>query len=47
LLKADELFLTNVIDGIRWVGAIKDKRYFNVLSKWLMQEVKTLQVNKV
>jgi branched-subunit amino acid aminotransferase/4-amino-4-deoxychorismate lyase len=47
LLKADELFLTNVIDGIRWVGAIKDRRYFNALSKWLLQEVKAMQVNKV
>lgn len=47
LLRADELFLTNVIDGIKWVGAIRDRRYFNVLSKWLMQEVKALQENKV
>jgi aminodeoxychorismate lyase len=47
LLKADELFFTNVIDGIRWVSAIKDKRYFNSLSKWLANEVKLLQINKV
>ena len=47
LLKADELFLTNVIHGIRWVSAIKDKRYFNAVSKWLAGEVKSLQANKV
>jgi branched-subunit amino acid aminotransferase/4-amino-4-deoxychorismate lyase len=45
--KADEVFLTNVIDGIRWVSALREKRYFNSLSKWLLQEVKTWQPNKV
>jgi branched-subunit amino acid aminotransferase/4-amino-4-deoxychorismate lyase len=47
LLKADELFLTNVIDGIRWAGALREKRYFNTFSKWLAGEIKSLQVNKV
>src|SRR5690606_10046155 len=28
LLGADELFLTNAINGIRWVVAYKQKRYF-------------------
>jgi aminodeoxychorismate lyase len=35
LLKADELFLTNAVNGIIWVGAFKTKRYFNNQSKWL------------
>jgi branched-chain amino acid aminotransferase len=47
MLKADEVFLTNVIDGIRWVSALREKRYFNTMSKWLMQEVKLTQANKV
>lgn len=29
LLNADELFLTNAINGIVWVSAYKGKRYFN------------------
>jgi branched-subunit amino acid aminotransferase/4-amino-4-deoxychorismate lyase len=29
LLNADELFLTNAVNGIVWVGAYKGKRYFN------------------
>jgi branched-subunit amino acid aminotransferase/4-amino-4-deoxychorismate lyase len=29
LLGADELFLTNAINGIRWIVAYKQKRYFN------------------
>ncbi len=33
LLVADEVFLTNAIAGIRWVGSYKTKRYFNTVSK--------------
>lgn len=33
LLGADELFLTNAINGIRWVVAYKQKRYFNNTSR--------------
>ncbi len=29
LLEVDEIFLTNSISGIRWVGAYKRKRYYN------------------
>ena len=35
LFDADETFLTNVSKGIRWVGAVKQKRYFHKLSKSL------------
>ncbi len=36
LLKADEIFLTDVIHGIRWVSAFRNKRYFNTFSKSLL-----------
>lgn len=39
LLSADELFLTNVVSGIRWVGAYKSKRYFNNTSKLLVEKL--------
>lgn len=35
LLSAQEVFLTNVSKGIRWVGALKQKRYFNKFSQSL------------
>jgi len=37
LLKADETFLTNTVNGITWVGAFKTKRYFNNQSRWLTE----------
>mgnify|MGYP006284215373 CR=1 FL=1 len=33
LLDADEMFLTNAIDGIKWVGGIRQKRYFKNTAK--------------
>jgi branched-subunit amino acid aminotransferase/4-amino-4-deoxychorismate lyase len=39
LLSADELFLTNVISGLSWVGAYKNKRYFNNTSKLLTDKL--------
>ncbi|WP_430813212.1 aminotransferase class IV [Carboxylicivirga sp. RSCT41] len=41
LLQADELFLSNAIQGIQWVVGLKDKRYFCKLSK----EVNRLLIN--
>lgn len=35
LLRADEVFLTNSVAGIQWVGSYKNKRYFNSTSKKL------------
>jgi branched-chain amino acid aminotransferase len=32
---AEEVFLTNTVDGIRWIGAYRQKRYFNKTSKQL------------
>ncbi|MCX6297362.1 MAG: aminotransferase class IV [Bacteroidetes bacterium] len=42
LLGADELFLTNTINGIRWVVAYKQKRYFNNTSKKLIEKLNEL-----
>ncbi|HRP52908.1 MAG TPA: aminotransferase class IV [Fluviicola sp.] len=33
LLVADEIFLTNAIKGITWVGGYRTKRYFNTISR--------------
>ena len=42
LLGADELFLTNSFNGIRWVVAYKQKRYFNNTSKKLIEKLNQL-----
>lgn len=39
LLEADEVFLTNTISGIRWVGAFRKKRYFHNWAKKLMEKI--------
>lgn len=35
LLVADELFLTNAIQGVQWVSSFRQKRYFNDMSRRL------------
>jgi branched-chain amino acid aminotransferase len=48
VLQADEIFLTDVINGIRWVGAFRDKRYFNTFSRELLNEINDYkQIKKV
>ena len=47
LLHADEMFLTDVIHGVRWVGAFRNKRYFNNKAKALLQAVIDRQANRV
>jgi branched-chain amino acid aminotransferase len=46
LLVADELFLTNAIQGIQWVSSYRQKRYFNAMSQritsYLNEEVSVL-----
>jgi branched-subunit amino acid aminotransferase/4-amino-4-deoxychorismate lyase len=39
LLDCDEVFLTNVITGIRWVAAFRQERYFNKVSKLLTDAI--------
>ncbi len=45
LLGADELFFTNAINGIRWVVAYKQKRYFNNTSKKLIEKLNELVIS--
>jgi branched-subunit amino acid aminotransferase/4-amino-4-deoxychorismate lyase len=33
LVEADEVFLTKAIQGIKWVSAYKDRRYYNFVSR--------------
>lgn len=48
VLQADEIFLTDVINGIRWVSAFRDKRYFNTFSRELLNEINDYkQIKKV
>jgi len=42
LLEADEIFLTDVIHGIRWVSAFRQKRYFNKFSRKLLEQLQEL-----
>jgi branched-subunit amino acid aminotransferase/4-amino-4-deoxychorismate lyase len=37
LLAADEVFLTNAVEGIRWVGAFREKRYYRDMSHQLVK----------
>ncbi|MBN2274985.1 MAG: aminotransferase class IV [Bacteroidales bacterium] len=39
LLSADEVFFTNAIAGIRWVGAFRKKRYYRDFSQKLIQQL--------
>lgn len=39
ILGADEIFLTNAIEGIRWVIAFRQRRYFNKVSKMLCEKL--------
>ena len=36
---SDEIFLTNVVNGISWIGGFKKVRYYNNLSKKLINEL--------
>ena len=39
LFDCDEVFLTNTVTGIRWILAFRQQRYFNKVSKLLMDEI--------
>lgn len=36
---AGEIFLTNAVDGIRWVGAYKQRRYYKKTAKFLIDKL--------
>jgi branched-subunit amino acid aminotransferase/4-amino-4-deoxychorismate lyase len=40
LISADEIFLTNAISGLKWVGAFEQKRYYNKISGILFKALK-------
>jgi len=44
LLESDEVFLTNAIRGIQWVGAFKNKRFFKKKAEILLQLIGGLVV---
>jgi len=39
MLIADEVFLTNAVQGIQWVGSYRTKRYFNATIQSLMRDL--------
>jgi branched-chain amino acid aminotransferase len=39
LEKSREIFLSNVISGIRWVGGYKKKRFYNSISKKIIDKL--------
>ena len=39
LLQADELFLTNAINGLKWVVSYRQKRYFNKATKEILERL--------
>lgn len=39
LLSANEVFLTNVVSGIRWVERYKEKKYSNTMAQWLLKKL--------
>ena len=39
LEKSREIFLTNVISGIRWVGGYKKRRFYNFISKKIIENL--------
>jgi len=47
LLSADEVFLTNAVDGIRWVGAFREKRYYREFSQQLVKILNRLAFEKL
>lgn len=45
LMVADEIFLTNSIQGIQWIGSYKSKRYFNTISKEILLKINQKEAN--
>ena len=48
LLNSKEIFLSNVVSGINWVGGYKQTRYYNTLSKKIIKELnKKLVIGRI
>lgn len=45
LLEAEEIFISNSIQGIRWISAYKGRRYFNFIARKLIIELNRLGFN--
>jgi branched-chain amino acid aminotransferase len=45
LIEAEEVFITNAIQGIQWIGAYKDRRYFNFAAKKLLASLINREFN--
>lgn len=39
LMEAEEIIITNAIQGIQWIGAYKDRRFFNFVARKLVREL--------
>jgi branched-subunit amino acid aminotransferase/4-amino-4-deoxychorismate lyase len=44
IMNGDEIFLTNSISGIQWVGQFKDKFYTNKTAQFFMEKLRQLAV---
>lgn len=47
LFQADEVFFTNVIQGVSWARAYRNKRYFNKTSKLLNETLNKMLLNSL
>jgi branched-subunit amino acid aminotransferase/4-amino-4-deoxychorismate lyase len=43
---ADEIFLTNVTEGIKWVGAFRQRRYYKKTAQQLIRKLNELAFNR-
>jgi branched-chain amino acid aminotransferase len=46
LIEADEVFLTNAIQGVKWVSAYRERRYFNFISRKLITALNQMTFSK-
>jgi branched-chain amino acid aminotransferase len=44
LMNGDEIFLTNSVSGVRWVGQFKDKFYTNKMAAFFIDKLVQLTV---
>lgn len=44
LLDADEIFLSNAVNGVQWVVGYQNRRYFNTIAKKIIQKLNNLLV---